>query len=344
MNQLKWLIVPLLSSTLVACGGSSSDNPSSSSSSSSTSSSSEPASSSSSSSSSEPTSTAFVCPETGLYFCDDFADGTADKWILLSSADNPEGEPNGTFDVVDDNGNNVLRFTANSEGGELAFIDVDAMDIPSEDYYVEARIRPRENSTTRNKFIFLMARYHSEGNWYAGGLNVQNSTDNTKVEIAKSVDGSIDRPVQTGREIVQGTAGELDGQWYTVRLELIGDTLTIYFNGEEIGSTTDGDYTGIGDIGLFTYNKSFEIDDVIIGDPANKPVQLTLDPPSNEWVAEAETDDYVVNVTAVQSNGDPDTFTVESSDPSVVGVTTDGSQVSLSPLAEGNATITFTSG
>lgn len=357
MNQPKWLFVLLLSSTLVACGGSSSsDDPSpsssSSSSTSSSTSSSDPASSSSSSisssssssSSSEPTPTAFVCPETGLYFCDDFADGTADKWFLLSSPDNPEGEPDGTFDVVNDNGNNVLRFTAGSLGGELALIDSNAMDIPSADYYVEARIRPRENSSTSNKFLFLMARYQSEGNWYAGGLNVQNSTDNTKVEIAKSVGGSINRPVQAGYEIVQGAAGELDGQWYTVRFELIGDTLTVYFNGEEVGSTTDGDYTSIGDIGLFTYNKSFEIDDVVIGDPANKPVQLTIDPPSNEWVAEAETDDYVVNVTAVQSNGDPDTFSVESSNPSVVGVSTNGNQVSLSPLAEGEATITFTSG
>ncbi len=349
MNQLKWPFVLLLSSALVACGGSSSSgDPTSSSSSSSNSSlsSSEPASSSSSSSSSsEPVSSAFVCPETGLYFCDDFADGTTDQWVLQSSPDNPEGEPNGTFDVVDDNGNNVLRFTAANQGGELAFIDVDAMDIPSADYYVEARIRPRENSTTGNKFLFLLARYHSEGNWYAGGLNVQNNTDSTKVEIAKSVDGSISRPVQAGREIVQGPRDTLEGgEWYTVRLELIGDTLTVYFNGENVGSTTDGDYTGIGDIGLFTANKSFEIDDVIIGDPANKPVQLTIDPASSNWAAEAQTDDYIVDVTAVQSNGEPDTFTVVSSDPSIVGVSTDGNQVSLSPLAEGEATVTFTSG
>jgi len=342
MNQPKWLYVLLLSSALAACGGSSSpDNGSSSSSSSS----SNPASSSSASASSEPASTVFVCPESGLYFCDDFSDGTADQWVLQSSPDNPESEPNGTFDVVEDGDNHVLRFTAASQGGELAFIDVNALEIPSEDYYVEARIRPRENSTTGNKFLYLMARYHSEGNWYAAGLNVQNNTDSTKVEIAKSVDGTIDRSVQVGREIVQGPRDTLEGgQWYTVRFELIGDTLTVYFNGENVGSHTDTDYTGIGDIGLFTANKSFEIDDVVIGDPANKPVQLTIDPASNEWIAEAETDDYIVSVTAIQSNGDPDTFDVESSNPSVVGVSTNGNQVSLSPLTEGESQITVTSG
>jgi pectin methylesterase-like acyl-CoA thioesterase len=342
MNQPKWLYVLLLSSALAACGGSSSPENGSSSSSSS---SSNPASSSSASASSEPASTVFVCPESGLYFCDDFSDGTADQWVLQSSPDNPEGEPNGTFDVVEDGDNHVLRFTAASQGGELAFIDVNALEIPSEDYYLEARIRPRENSTTGNKFLYLMARYHSEGIWYAAGLNVQNNTDSTKVEIAKSVDGTIDRPVQVGREIVQGPRDTLEGgQWYTVRFELIGDTLTVYFNGENVGSHTDTDYTGIGDIGLFTANKSFEIDDVVIGDPANKPVQLTIDPASNEWIAEAQTDDYVIDVTAVQSNGDPDTFSVESSNTAVVGVDVQGNQVHLSPLAEGEATVTFTSG
>lgn len=335
--------VLLLSGMLVACGGSNNGGSQSSSESSSSgqSSSSE---SSSSSSSQPPQTTVFECPETGLYFCDDFADGTTDQWELLSDPTNPEGEPNGTFEVVDDNGNNVLRFTADSQGGELAFIEESALAIPSADYYVEARIRPRENSTTGNKFLFLMARYQSEGNWYAGGLNVQNNTDSTKVEVAKSVDGSISRPVQTGREIIQGPRDTLEGEWYTVRFELIGETLTVYFNGEKIGDATDGDYTSIGKIGLFTANKSFEIDDVVIGDPANKPVQLTIDPASPEWTAEAETDDYVVNVTAVQSNGEDDTFTVESSDPSVVGVNVDGNQVNLSPLAEGSADITFTSG
>jgi pectin methylesterase-like acyl-CoA thioesterase len=129
-----------------------------------------------------------------------------------------------------------------------------------------------------------------------------------------------------------------------VRFELIGSALSVYLDGEKVGQTTDTAYTARGLIGLYTANKSFEIDDITVGDPANKPVQLTINPPSLTWIAEEETDDYVVTVTAVQSNGEPDTFSVESSNPDVVGISVDGNSVSLSPLSEGTAAITFTSG
>ncbi|HSD37322.1 MAG TPA: pectinesterase family protein [Rhodocyclaceae bacterium] len=347
-----WLLAGLLLA-LTACGGGDGSSDSapapggaSSSVSSATSSNSSVASSASSTSSaSSSVATAFVCPATGLYFCDDFAAGDTNKWDLLSATANTSG-PNGAFGVIPDSSNNVLQFTAASTGGVLALVKPTAFTgVTSPDYYVEARIRPRNNSTTGNKFLYLIARYQDANNWYGGGLNVQGSTGSTQVEVAKSTAGSISRPVQGKRAIIQGTAGLLDGQWYTVRFELIGTALTVYLDGEKIGTTTDAGFTSKGLIGLYTANKSFEIDDVKVGDPSVKPVQLTLAPSTLTYAAEAGDAPYAVTITATKNDGvTADTFTAVSSNPAIVTATTAGNVVTITPVGAGTATVTFTSG
>ncbi|WP_051235224.1 pectinesterase family protein [Marinimicrobium agarilyticum] len=342
MTIYRLIVAGMVAGLLSACGSSSSDGDTNASSSSSQSVSSETSvSSDSSASSSEPAS---PCDET-LYLCDDFSRGDTALWEILSEPANVDG-PDGSFAVVTDGGNQVLQFTANNQGGVLALLTEEAMaEIPGADYFVEARIRPRENSTTSNKFLFLLARYQDKDDWYGGGLNVQNALTSTKVEVAVMEDGTIDRPVQMGRPIVQGARDELDGQWYTVRFELIGPELTVYLDGEKIGTTTDTAFTDKGRIGLYTYNKSFELDDLKVGDPVIKPVQLTFVPSEISWSAEAGDPNYVIEVTARQNDGETaDTFTVTSSNAAVVSVAVEGTTVSLTPVAEGTAQITFTSG
>ena len=290
---------------------------------------------------------AFSCAdEPDLYFCDDFDSGTTDNFNLISDVSGSNG-PQGVFDILDDDGNNVMRYTAGGEGGEIFLLNDAAMaNVPdSGDYFVEARIRPRQNSTTRNKQIFLLGRYDSAGNWYGGGLNVQNSSSSTQVEVAVSTDGSIARPVQAKSPILLGEAGGTDGTWYRVRFEMIGENLTVYLDGENMGTTTDGQYTAKGLVGMFTNNRSFEIDDVKIGDPTIKPVQLTLDYKDATWETTTSSDDLYVYVTAIQNDGvTDDTFSVVSSNPSVVSLEIDGPTVKATPVAAGTATLTFTSG
>jgi pectate lyase len=150
--------------------------------------------------------------------------------------------------------------------------------------------------------------------------------------------------VQGRREIVQGTQGQANGSWYTLRLELDGTNVSVYLDGERIGSTTDADFAS-GKIGLFTSNKSFLLDDVVVGDAAVKPVSLVLDPPTLVRSAEAETAPLEVQVRALTSDGmTPDSFTVVSDNEAVVSVTVTGTSVSLQPLAQGEAHVTFTSG
>jgi pectate lyase len=277
------------------------------------------------------------CPSTGLYFCDDFQNGSTDKWNLL-----PVPGPNGSFRVVEEaagSASKVLQYTAASTGGVLALVKPEAFSgVPSADYYVEARIRPMANSTTGNKQLYLVTRYVDPANWYGAGLNVQSSTTSTQVEIAKMLGNSLSRPSQTKTPIA------MDAQFYTVRFEMIGSTLSVYLDGRKLGSVSDTAFTQRGLIGLYTANKSFQIDDVRVGDPRQKPVQLTLDPSALTYTAEAGDAPRQVAVTAVTADGSADSFTVASSKPDVVSAVASGNTVTLTPLSSGSASIVFTSG
>lgn len=294
----------------------------------------------------------FKCSDQpNLYFCDDFADGSTTNWEFIAQLETAEGAEGaeGSFDVVRDQGNSVLRYTAGGRGGEIIKLTADAVaSIPdTADYFVEARIRPRQNSTTANKQLYFIGRYVSEGNWYGGGLNLQNSSSSTQVEVAISTDGSLSRPVQKKSPILLGEkGGEGDGTWYRVRFEMLGDDLTVYLDGENMGSVTDSQYSTKGVIGMFTNNRSFELDDFKVGDPSVKPVQLTLDFKQGNWDTTTTAGPLNINVTSVQSDGvTVDNFIITSSDPEVVAVEDTGNGlVVLSPLAQGSATITFTSG
>src|SRR5262249_3449586 len=192
-----------------------------------------------------------------LMFSDDFETGSG-SWDLL-----PIAGPNGTFSIASD-GSNVLKYTAGTVGGVLALVkDAAWTGVTTGNYYVEARIKPQANSTTANKQLYLIARYQDPSNWYAAGLNVQSSTANTQVEIAKMSAGSLSRPGKVRRPISLDT-------FYPVRFELPGSTLSVYLDGELIRTVTDTAFTA-GKIGLYTANKSFEIDDVRVGDPIDRP-------------------------------------------------------------------------
>jgi len=277
------------------------------------------------------------CPATGLYFCDDFQDGSAAKWNLL-----PVSGPNGSFRVTEEaagSASKVLQYTAAGTGGVLALVKPDTFaGVPSGDYYVEARIRPMTNGTTGNKQLYLVTRYVDAGNWYGAGLNVQNSTSSTQVEIAKMLAGSLSRPFQAKAPIA------MDAQFYTVRFEMIGSALTVYLDGRKLGTISDGAFAGRGLIGLYTANKSFQIDDVRVGDPRQKPVQLTLDPSALAYSAEAGDAPASLTVSAVTADGMADSFSVASSNPAVVSAAASGNTVTLTPLAAGTASIVFTSG
>ncbi|MBU2986260.1 Ig-like domain-containing protein [Saccharophagus degradans] len=299
---------------------------------------------------------AWTCPETGYYFCDDFEDGTFDdKWDdLIATYDLPSP---GVFDILDEASGKSLRFTAGTRGGDLAdgelivVKDTAFENVTNADYSLEYRIRPRDNGNTGNKYLHAMARYEGVKQYYFGGLSMQPTPDKTQVEtgivVPTNTTSISNRLVQSPYPVELGTQDLTDGYWYEVRFDVVGNTGTIYLDGEPLGSFTDADdlYASIGKIGFMTYNRSFEIDWVRVGDPTVKPVQLSLDYNNPVWKAEANDDGLAVTVTAIKSDGTTaDTFTVESNDTNVVTVATADNVVTITPVAEGTATVTFTSG
>ncbi|MBE8717813.1 hypothetical protein C4F51_11520 [Cellvibrio sp. KB43] len=292
---------------------------------------------------------AFDCAsESGLYFCDDFSNGTG-NWDLL-----PVLGANGILDVLNDAGdNNVLRHTVASSGatgGVLALIKPEALaSVTSADYYVEARIRPRLNTNGQSqRSIYVMARYQDVNNWYGMGM-VAHETNPPRFEIVER--NSTGNPTSTGTmrhlaAISLGTPGGTDGEWYKLRLELIGTEMKLYLNDLAVASFSDASLTERGLIGIFSNNRSFEIDDIKVGNANDKPPvpsQLAISP-ATAFNVEAGDAPRVITVNAKNTQNADDTFTVTSSDPSVVSVSQNGYEVTLNPLAAGVATITFTSG
>ncbi len=283
-----------------------------------------------------------------VWFSDDFESESTENWELTPGT-------GASFSVVVEPGstNRALAYTAGSTTDNLIALITDAAWARTEtnagvsplgDYSVQARIKPQVNGTTGNKQVFLVARYQDAANWYLGGLNVQNDTGATRVEAGYRKASAITRSVQAAREILQGTQGQNDGQWYVVRFDVIGTTLSVYLDGENVGSASDADFAS-GKVGLFTANKSFLIDDISVSDPSVMPISLVLDPPTLIRTAEAETAPLSIEVRALTSDGvTPDAFTVSSDDESVVSVGVAGTTVTLTPLREGVARVTFTSG
>jgi pectate lyase len=277
------------------------------------------------------------CPPSGLYFCDDFQNGGSANWNLL-----PVAGANGSFSVKAESvgaPNLVMQYTAASTGGVLALLKAAALSaVPSADYYVEARIKPMTNSTTGNKQLYLITRYKDPTNWYGAGLNVQNSSTTTQVEIARMLNATLSRPKQVRKPI------QMDAQFYTVRFEMIGSSLTVYLDGEALGTVTDASFAERGLVGLYTTNKSFQIDDVRIGDPSLKPSQLTFNPASPNYIAEVGDTPLTINVNAVKPDGTADAFAAASSKPGVAAVAISGGTLTITPVGAGTATITVTSG
>lgn len=284
---------------------------------------------------------------TGLYFCDDFSNGNG-NWEQL-----PVAGPNGEFSILGEGDSAALRYTAAASGavgGVIALVKPDAFaGVTSADYYVEARIRPRLNASgTAQRSIYLMARYVDVNNWYGVGM-IAHETNQPRVEIVER--NSTGNPASSSTmrfstAITLGTAGGTDGEWYKLRLEMIGTEMKMYFNDVAVATFSDSSLTERGLIGLFTNNRSFEIDDIRVGNPNDKPAQpaqLSISP-GTSYNAEVNDAARVISVNALNPQNTADTFTVESSNPAVVSVSVTGTSVSLAPVGEGTAVITFTSG
>ncbi len=163
------------------------------------------------------------------------------------------GTANGNVSIKAEGANQFLQYDAGPSKGVVA--EVNAADFAAvtakatADYYVEARIRPINNTTT-NKFICLLGRYVDPNNWNGACLNVQNSASG-KVEFHKATTaGGWNRTKQ-----FSPTRSILVDVWYKLRLEMVGSAMTLYIDDELVGTQVDTSNTAAGKIGIWVDNR-----------------------------------------------------------------------------------------
>lgn len=276
----------------------------------------------------------------GIWFCENFESGSLARWALLPGGGGATiGTADGKAAIEKEGANSVLHYDAGSSKGVVATVTDAAFapvaDKKTADYFVEARIKPINNKTS-NKFVCLLGRYQDANNWYGGCLNVQNGAS-SKVEFHKANNGKWFRAKQFTPLTIVNDA------WYKLRMEMKGDALTFYLNDDFIGTIKDTSIAKPGKVGLWLDNRSFMVDDIIVGDANVKPVLLALDSAS-AWNSEVGGDDLAVNVTASKADGKPDDFSVSSSDAKVVSVAKSGNKTVLHAVGAGSAKITWVSG
>jgi hypothetical protein len=117
--------------------------------------------------------------------------------------------------------------------------------------------------TGSSNYVALGARYQSSANFYFLDLR----TD--RVEIRSFIGNSSTVLSYTNYTVTPGA-------WYTVTLEVNGNTLKGYINGTQLLTATDSNFS-TGAIALSTYQATAEFDDVVVTDfvPAMQTLVVT---------------------------------------------------------------------
>ena len=254
---------------------------------------------------------AAACPG-GATWCDGFEDGAA-RWTTVAG-------------TADSSGNQLLRLGA---GATLA--SRDAVAPASGAWFVEARMRAVANTGPGQSY--LLARFADERNWLGAGVETPPRSPKVNVVIVKMEDGKLTKLKQWGKESLP------DGAFYTVRLALAGDELTLYLNGERLTNASEPAAPGrrIGlRIGLNTQGTSFEIDDVRIGAAAVPPGRIGLARVNNRIAVQAGD---APRRYLVSTQGARPALAAISSDPSVARAVIDKGVLVVTPLRPGRATV-----
>ena len=167
-------------------------------------------------------------------FSDNFESGNTSKWTLLS----------GSWSVVTD-GSKVMR---------QATLTDNARAQTNSSTWTNQRVSARVKPTSFNgsdRFVAVLARVQNATNYYYATLR-----SSGKIELKKLVNGSSTTIASKSFTISSGT-------WYTVRLEVIGNALSLYVNGTLQLSGTDSQFAS-GRAGLATFFASAVFDDVLV--------------------------------------------------------------------------------
>lgn len=176
-------------------------------------------------------------------FSDDFESGSAGNWTSTT----------GIWSVVKDGSSYVYYQSGSSEGRTSAGSG------SWTDYSVKADVKiDNFNGTNRT---YVCGRYKDGNNYYAASIS--NSNGGT-LEIRKKFGGeSTTLATKTGFSITTGTV-------YNIRLELAGDSISMYVNNVLQLNAHDNNLTS-GGVGLIAYKTAAKFDNVIVSDTTATP-------------------------------------------------------------------------
>jgi pectin methylesterase-like acyl-CoA thioesterase len=260
---------------------------------------------------------AAACPG-GARWCDDFESGTA-RWQAVSGSATNAGEA----------GKRNHLLLLDGAGGPALLASREAV-APVTAYFVEARMRPAGGAAAQ---AYVLARYVDDRTWVGAGIEATPGSPRVSVSIVKMQDGKLTRLKQWGKE-----AGP-EGGFYTVRLDSVGDVLTLYLNGERLTTATDAPLP-TSRIGLLAQGGAAQFDDVRLGATGTSPARIGFARLNNRISLQAGDAPQRYLVSAA---GATLPVAASSSDPSVATAAIEGDALVVTPRRAGRATIGVTS-
>lgn len=212
------------------------------------------------------------------YYCQSFEQSAAGL-SLLAEHKATGGQPNG--ELILDLQRQTLRYEASRIGGYVLSIGsagvskmlgvpqpTEAGRLKSDDFFYEALVRPFANSTTDRHSLFLTMQVAGSDRHYAAGFVVGTSIYTSTLELATIQGNDVQVLAQQPAPLVLGKQDDTDGQWYLLRVERRSGSLHLYLNGKLVLTDDSLGTQKIDQLGIWSFNRSFELDFLRVGKPA----------------------------------------------------------------------------
>lgn len=160
----------------------------------------------------------------------------------------------------------TLVYQAGRSGGPvIQFADTAFKQLGTGDFYYEALLRPFANSTTDRETVYLTLKPANADFVYALGLKAGASIYTSKVELSRLSTNQVQVLQEQAVPIVLGPQEGTDGQWYLLRIERRQGVVHLFLNNQLLFSESTLAMQAIESAGLWSYNRSFELDYVRVG-------------------------------------------------------------------------------
>lgn len=212
------------------------------------------------------------------FYCQSFEESTAGL-TLLAKPETAVGQPNGELSL--DLQRQTLLFKAGRIGGHVLSLGtigtrnlaglakpVEVEKLKNNDFFFEALVRPFANSTTDRHTFFLTMKVVDSDTHYGAGFVVGTSIYTSKLELAKIQGNDVQVLAQQPASLILGKQDDTDGQWYLLRAERRSGSLHLYLNGQLVLTDDSIGNQNIEQLGIWSFNRSFELDFLRVGKPA----------------------------------------------------------------------------